>query len=154
MLSTQEYLLSWGLYLLGALGLMVVWWRMTGWLRPPALRNVLRISAAVALVMPYPVPGQEAFLAPALMMTFLEGLFFEEYGFSHAGIPLILAVVIANIVYLLADLVWQLYRRKHGAASADDNSRGGEQGDSSAADQQNSREKDSVQERKTPTISS
>jgi hypothetical protein len=112
MLSTQEYLLSWGLYLLGTLGLMVVWWRMTRPIGISTLRNMLRLSALVALLMPYPVPGQESFLAPALMMTFIEGLFFEEQGFAHAGVPLLIALALANALYLIIDLSWQFLRRK------------------------------------------
>ncbi|MCW8196652.1 hypothetical protein F6455_17810 [Proteobacteria bacterium 005FR1] len=112
MLSTHEYLLSWGMYLLGTLGLMVVWWRMTRRIPVPTVRNMLLVSALVALVMPYPVPGQESFLAPALMMTFIEGLFFEDQGFAHAGIPLLIALALANTVYLICDLTWQFLRRK------------------------------------------
>lgn len=144
MLSTQEYLISWGVYLLSVLGLMVVWWRMSFWLRPPALRNVVRLSAAIALLTPYPVPGQEAFLAPALMMTFLEGLFFEAYGFKHAGIPLLMAVLIANIIYLVADLGWQMVKRKRQPVR--------EEGvhQSTGAEP---RDNESLVERKTPTLS-
>lgn len=116
MISSQEYLVSWGLYLLGVLGLMIVWWVMTQRIRLGWLRNMLRITVLVALLMPYPVPEQEAFLAPALMMTFVEGLFFEKYGFAHAGIPLVLAIVLANILYLVVDLSWQALRRKRGAS--------------------------------------
>lgn len=140
MLSTEEYLLSWGMYLLSVLGLMIVWWHMSSWVRPPVLRNVLRITALVALVTPYPVPGQESFLAPAFMMTFLEGLFFEAYGFAHAGIPLILAVVIANIVYLMADLIWQMFRRRR-------------PGDGEDSPETQSPKHEPTSERKTPTLS-
>jgi hypothetical protein len=112
MMSTQEYLLSWGMYLLGSLGLMVVWWRITAPVRIQMIRNMLRVSALVVLLMPYPVVGQEEFLAPALMMTFLEGLFYEEHGFGHAGMPLLLGLVLANILYLVGDLLWQALRRK------------------------------------------
>lgn len=140
MFSTEEYLTTWAIYLLSAAGLMVVWWYMTKLLPIAIVRNMLRVSAAVALVMPYPVPEQEAFLAPAVMMTFLEGLFFEEQGFSHAGIPLLIAVVLANVVYLIIDLTLSALRGGKGekaeitpAASA-------------KPDQQ-------TKERKTPTIS-
>lgn len=119
MLSTQEYLLSWGLYLLGSLGLMVVWWRMTAHVRIATIRNILRLSALVALLMPYPVPGQESYLAPALMMTFLEGLFYEDLGFSHAGIPLAIALGLANVLYLIIDLLWRAFRRKREPLDAD-----------------------------------
>lgn len=138
MFSTEEYLTTWTIYLLSAAGLMVVWWFLTGLLRISVLRNMLRVSAAVALIMPYPVPEQEAFLAPAVMMTFLEGLFFEDHGFSHAGLPLLIAVVLANVAYLIIDLLLQLFRRK----PAD----GPKQ-----AKQSNKAEASS--ERKTPTLS-
>jgi len=94
-------------------GLMIVWWLMTRRIRWSWLRNMLRVTALVALLMPYPVPGQEGFLAPALMNTFVEGLFYEEYGFANAGVPLLLAIVIANIIYLIVDLAWQAWRRRH-----------------------------------------
>lgn len=112
MFSTEEYLTTWAIYLLSAAGLMVVWWYLTALLRISVLRNMLRVSAAVALIMPYPVPEQEVFLAPAIMMTFLEGLFFEDHGFSHAGIPLLAVVVLANVVYLIIDLLLQFLRPK------------------------------------------
>jgi hypothetical protein len=112
MLSIHEYMLSWGMYLLGALGLVVVWWRITAYVRISTIRNMLRLSVMVAVLMPYPVPEQETYVAPALMMTFIEGLFFEDYGFSHAGMPLLLALVLANVLYLITDLLWHAFRRK------------------------------------------
>lgn len=120
MLSAQEYLVSWGMYLLGAVGLMVVWWRMTSRIRPAVLRNLLRVSAVAALFMPYPVPEQEAFLAPAFMMTFVEGLFMENYGFSHAGTPLLVVILMANALYLVLDLSLQLWRRRRQTDRADE----------------------------------
>lgn len=120
MFATHEYLVSWGMYLLAAVGLMVVWWRMTSRVRPPVLRHVLRVSAAAALFMPYPVPGQEAYLAPALMATFVEGLFMEDYGFKHTGMPLLLVIFMANIVYLLVDLALLPWRRKRAESRTDE----------------------------------
>lgn len=140
MFSTAEYLTTWTVYLLSAAGLMVVWWFMTRLLPIAILRNMLRVSAAVALIMPYPVPEQEAFFAPAVMMTFLEGLFYEDLGFSHAGMPLLIAVVLANVIYLIIDLTLSALR-------------GGKRGDAATKSAASGKPDQQSAERKTPTIS-
>ncbi len=117
MFSSFEYLMGWAFYLGASLGLIVVWWFMTRWISIQVIRNTLRVVVAAALLMPYPVDSESAFLAPAIIMTFIEGLFIRDEGFSRAGIPLVIAICSAGILYVLLSLIWSKYREKRKGAS-------------------------------------
>ena len=119
MLTTEDYIFFWVLYLVGAAGLLVVWWFITRRIKYRMLRDVLRLSAAVFLLMPFPVLNQEQFWAPALGMSLLEAVFGQAQGFGRAGIPIIIIWLFVVAIYLLGDTLWQRYRRKRLAAKAE-----------------------------------
>ena len=48
----DNYLIAWGVYLLSALGLLLVFWRMTIKLPPPKFRIALRTLAVVVFFTP------------------------------------------------------------------------------------------------------
>lgn len=118
-LSSEDYLISWVTYLVGAVGLMAVWWFITRKIRQKLIRDVLRLTAATLLLVPFPVINQEQFWAPAFGMSLLEAIFGQSEGFSRAGIPVIIIWFFVMGFYLLTDLLWQRYRRKRQAAKAE-----------------------------------
>ena len=71
-MTEHDYLLAWSLYGAAALGCLLVWLRMTGWLWR-WLREPLRVIMAVLLFSPTVVdPAKEQF-APAIAITALDG---------------------------------------------------------------------------------
>ncbi|MGH1472137.1 MAG: hypothetical protein ACRBCS_13150 [Cellvibrionaceae bacterium] len=112
MFSSDEYLWGWVLYALASCGLLVVWWFMTRWISFQIVRNTLRVVVAAALLMPYPVDAESSFLAPALIITFVEGLFVRDGAFDRAGIPLIIAVVTAAVFYIILSILWNVVLAK------------------------------------------
>ena len=62
-MTENDYLLAWGAYAVAALGCLLVWFQLTGWMWR-WLREPLRLLVAVLLLTPTVVdPGKDA-LAP------------------------------------------------------------------------------------------
>ena len=73
-MTEQDYLLAWGLYAIAALGCLLVWFRMTGWIWR-WLREPLRVVVAVLLLTPTIVDPAKELFAPAIAITALDLLF-------------------------------------------------------------------------------
>lgn len=119
MLTTNAYLLSWFIALLGAGGLLFIVFRMTNGWRPVALRVVLRTVAALWLLMPAVVePGapQES-MAPALIVILFEltGGFQEALRVIEPMLILTAAVVPVVLAGHWAFNRWLLQRNKRNA---------------------------------------
>ncbi|MGI1677530.1 MAG: hypothetical protein K6L75_02275 [Cellvibrionaceae bacterium] len=112
MFSSDEYLWGWVLYALASIGLMVVWWFMTRWISFQVIRNTLRVIVAAALLMPYPVDSESSFLAPAIIITFVEGLFVRGGTYDRAGIPLLIAIIGAAAFYAIVSILWNIFWEK------------------------------------------
>ncbi len=70
-MTEHDYLLAWSLYGAAALGCLLVWLRMTGWLWR-WLREPLRVLVAVLLFSPTVVDAERELLAPAIAITALD----------------------------------------------------------------------------------
>lgn len=119
MLAGDDYLFTWVLYLVGAVGLLIVWWFLTKRIRIKLLKDCLRLSAAVFLLVPFPVYNQPDFWAPALGMSLLEFIFGQSQGLGRAVIPIIIIWAFSLAFYLVADSLWQRFRRKHQLAKSE-----------------------------------
>lgn len=73
-MTEDDYLLAWALYGAAALGCLLVWWRMTGWMWR-FLREPLRLLVAVLLGTPTVVEPARDLYAPAVAVTALDLLF-------------------------------------------------------------------------------
>lgn len=111
MLTTKAYLLTWGIYLLAAVGLLAALFRLTrGW-RPVAFRVVLRAVAVVWLLMPAVVEPNAAreSLAPAFMVLMFE----LTGGFENAARvlqPMLILTVAVIPLALAMDWGWTRWR--------------------------------------------
>lgn len=112
LLTVKGHFLAWVYYLIGAVGLMAVWWFLTRKISHMLTRNMVRLVVAVILIMPYPVLPDQSFLAPAVIMSALEGLFVDGGDFARAGVPLVIAILVALLLYILLDLIWRYGLRK------------------------------------------
>ena len=113
MFSTSSYLTAWAVYLLGSAGLVAVVWHLTRSLRWAPLRLALRLSTALLLLVPHPADPAQDYLAPALIISLLEGIFEGGEAMARAGLPLLITWLGALIVALvLQALASYLYRRR------------------------------------------
>lgn len=97
-------LLAWLAYGLGALGLVFVTWRITRSLRRE-WSHLLIVSVAVLLLTPAGMAVDDTtYIAPALFVLVLDGLFETLGNASRAGLLLLGAWLLA----LVASLVYQL----------------------------------------------
>ncbi len=119
MLSAQEYLIAWLVYLVGVLGGMVVWWYITRKIPYNYLRNLLRLLVAVVVLVPYPLMEDEQFMAPAFIMSLLEWLFEPEVGFLRAGTVVIVSAFLVIVFYSLIDVAWRFWVVRRRAANAE-----------------------------------
>ena len=109
-MTEQDYLLAWALYAVAALGCLLVWLRMTGWIWR-WLREPLRVIVAVLLFSPTIVdPGKDLF-APAIAVTALDLLFKVGNNAWRAVADLAIYGLIALGVWLVfAALRWPIER--------------------------------------------
>lgn len=119
MFSDQEYYYAWTYYLVGAAICTACWWVLTAKIKIPELRMLLRTVLIVSLLTPWYTTGTSGYLSPAIVVTFVEGLFDDNHSFARAGMPLLTAVTASVILSLVYHLVrWFLHKRKNEQASA------------------------------------
>ena len=109
-MTEQDYLLAWGIYAVAALGCLLVWFRMTGWMWR-WLREPLRVVVAVLLLTPTIVDPAKELFAPAIAITALDLLFEVGKNVWRAVADLAIYGLIALGVWLIfAALRWPLER--------------------------------------------
>lgn len=107
MYTQGEYLYGWLLYLLGAVFLFgCVWWASRNW-RSDELRQLVRLSSIVFLLVPWYASPDMDYLAPAWIIAGFEGVFDGIEAFWRAGAPLLACLGVSIAVSLL----WHLGRR-------------------------------------------
>ena len=92
MLTENEYLIAWGVYLLAVIGLGSVWWRLTRVLSVIWLQTILRFIYFPLLVTPAVVVDGSVRLAPATMIWLLESTIVEANDLARVYPPLIITV--------------------------------------------------------------
>ncbi|MCK5789423.1 MAG: hypothetical protein CSH49_17355 [Alcanivorax sp.] len=113
MLDYLEYLTTWGIYLLAAIGLMTVWWRMTRPIPWPLPRQTLRVLVAATILVPAPVMYGSLDWAPALFVLLLDvTLVSETETETLRAIPFLLYGLILGLLVLLADGLFRHWQKK------------------------------------------
>lgn len=109
-MTEHDYLLAWSAYGVAALGCLLVWFRMTGWIWR-YLREPLRLLMAVLLLTPTIIEPTKELFAPAIAITALDLLFKVGNNAWRAVADLAMYGLIALALYLLfAALRWPLER--------------------------------------------
>jgi hypothetical protein len=119
-MNEHDYVLVWGLYAIAALGCLLVFFRLTGWMWR-YLREPLRVIVAVLLFSPTIVDPTKELFAPAVAITALDLLFKVGSNAWRAVADLAMYGMIAFGVYLLFVLIrWPIERalKKRKAAKA------------------------------------
>ena len=70
-MTEQDYLLAWAAYALAALGCLLVWLKLTGWMWR-WLREPLRVLVMVLLASPTVVDAERGLLAPSIAITAMD----------------------------------------------------------------------------------
>lgn len=108
--SNSEYFLSWAVYLLGMLGVLVVAWRISrvwpSWLKVP-----LRVLLTAILLAPLSVGNQAVFQAPAWIVGPFEWLVHGKEAGMQAVNELLLYAGCALLALALLVAVKHLYKR-------------------------------------------
>ncbi len=114
MLTLENYIIAWLVYLLASAGLLSVVWRSTGHLGRMEWRNLLRCSAVVLLLFPYTADPEQSYLAPGLLIALLEGVFQGVEGLQRAGLPLLVAWIFALVISMALEIWWrQQWLQRH-----------------------------------------
>lgn len=109
--ANNDYMLMWLLYLLGAMGLLIVVWRLTrSW--PKWLGMSVRFVGACVLLVPALVDSERQLYAPALIVGPFEWLSKSPEAAEPAISALILWAGVALAVVVLTQLAAYFLRRK------------------------------------------
>lgn len=110
MMNENDYLLAWAAYGLAALGCLLVWLRLTGWMWR-YVREPLRVLVAVLLFSPTIVDAERELFAPAIAITAMDLLLKVGNNAWRAVADLALYGLIAFALYLLFVAVrWPIER--------------------------------------------
>lgn len=103
-MTDNDYLIAWGLYAFAALGCLLVWFKLTGWMWR-YLREPLRVVGAVLLFCPTFIDPVKDKYAPALAISVLDLAFkvgsnvwravldLATYGAAALGLYVIFALI-------------------------------------------------------------
>lgn len=103
-MTDNDYLIAWGLYAFAALGCLLVWFKLTGWMWR-YLREPLRVIGAVLLFCPTIIDPVKEKYAPALAISVLDlglkvgnnvwraALDLSTYGSIALGLYVIFALI-------------------------------------------------------------
>ena len=107
-MTENDYLLAWAAYGVAALGCLLVWFRLTGWMWR-WLREPMRLLVAVLLLTPTIVDPAKDMFAPAVAITALDVLFKVGNNAWKATLDLTMYSIIALTLYLVyASIRWPI----------------------------------------------
>ncbi len=108
----SEYNLAWIAYYGGALGLLLVWWRMTRILPWTPLRQLLRILVASLILVPAPIAHGMQELAPALFVLAFDLALVKEGDPTFAVVYLLYGLMVGLAVLVIDGLIRFLFLRR------------------------------------------
>ncbi len=110
-MTENDYLLAWAAYGVAALGCLLVWWHLTGWMWR-WLREPLRVLVAVLLLTPTIVDPAKDLFAPAVAITALDVVFKVGNNAWKATLDLAMYSIIALVLYLVyAGIRWPIEKK-------------------------------------------
>ncbi|SHN00426.1 MFS transporter [Phytopseudomonas punonensis] len=96
----NDYLLAWGAYAIAALGCLLVWFKITGWMWR-YLREPLRVLVAILLFCPTIVDPAKELFAPAVAIVALDLIFKVGSNAWRAVADLAMYGLIVFAIYLV-----------------------------------------------------
>ncbi|WP_256600431.1 MULTISPECIES: MFS transporter [unclassified Pseudomonas] len=116
-MTDNDYLIAWGLYAFAALGCLLVWFKLTGWMWR-YLREPLRVIGAVLLFCPTVIDPVKETYAPALAISVLDLGLKVGNNVWRAALDLSTYGAIALGVYVVFALIRLPFLRKKKARQA------------------------------------
>lgn len=108
-MDSLSYIAAWLVYLLSALGLVLVFWRLTRNMRLRRTRRALRALVAVFLFTPILIEQEHQWFAPAYLVGGYDWILGNNERAIEAGLYLSLAYSIMIIVILLEAMLRRLF---------------------------------------------
>jgi len=107
-LDLSGYVIAWLVYLLAAIGLVIVFWRMTKNITWRRTRRSLRAVAAAVLFTPINVQHDGLWLAPAYLVGLYDWILGHHDKAAEAGAYMLYAFVLMIVVILLESVLRRL----------------------------------------------
>mgnify|MGYP000069983202 FL=1 len=105
----SSYLMAWGTYLLSAIGLVFVFWRMTKNLKLRRTRRSLRSLVAVILFTPINITPGSLWLAPAYLVGSYDWVLGKTEKALEAGIYISVAYILMMFIIMLESVMRRLF---------------------------------------------
>lgn len=112
MFTTEDYLYGWLLYILGGSVFFACWWYLTRKIKTIEIRAILRVGCLVVMFTPWYASPDMDYLAPAVIIAAIEGIF--DGNFWRAGAPLLTALAIGIAAALIYSITRRLAWRRSG----------------------------------------
>ena len=116
-MTDNDYLIAWGLYAFAALGCLLVWFKLTGWMWR-SLREPLRVIGAVLLFCPTIIDPVKDKYAPALAISVLDLALKVGNNVWRAMLDLATYGAVALGLYVIFALIRLPFLRKKKARQA------------------------------------
>jgi hypothetical protein len=116
-MTDNDYLIAWGLYAFAALGCLLVWFKLTGWMWR-YLREPLRVIGAVLLFCPTVIDPVKETYAPALAISALDLAFKVGNNVWRAVLDLATYGAVALGLYVIFALIRLPFLRRKKARQA------------------------------------
>jgi len=91
----METLVAWGVVVAAGLGALVGVFALTRWIETPLIRWLLRVLAAVWMLLPWKIQVVEGYYAPAFIVALFEGVFRSD---GNPRPPLMLLALVTLLV--------------------------------------------------------
>lgn len=113
-LESTSYAIAWLLYLVGAVGITIVCWRMTRNIKLRRTRRSLRAFIAVILFTPINIGQSGIWLAPAYLIGAYDWVLGEVDRAQLAGMFIAAAYGLVVLMILLESVLRRLFNMEYG----------------------------------------
>ena len=118
MLESSEYVLAWLAYLLSAVGVLAVWWRVTRFIPWMPFKQLLRVLVAAPMLIPAPVAEGALEWAPALFVLLFDITLVKE-GDPLRGPAFVRYAQFIGLLVLVADGLIRYWWSKRSPSKAE-----------------------------------
>ena len=113
-MESASYAIAWLIYLIGAVGITVVFWRMTRNIKLRRTRRSIRALLAVILYTPINIGQSGLWLAPAYLIGAYDWVLGEVERAQLAGLFLSAAYGLVILMILLESVLRRLFNMEYG----------------------------------------